>query len=191
MVITWNGRKRFANNKYANSGGHKNPYYPEQVNEAGGMRKVARSNIGRNMFIIMDRFHVLPNDPLIQTLTVAQRDFLFESIQYDNDLKRAQAEGREIDSSFEDESEDYLNDIYNSNEHVDLVSEGDNMDDLYNQVKEATNDPAYEAKIDSAIDMELHDKKLHDARVDEEIKQNFEEAYKRADALIDNDEEDE
>ena len=155
------------------------------------MRKVARSNIGRNMFILMDRFHVLPNDPRIQTLTVAQRDFLFESIQYDNDLKRAQAEGREIDSSFEDESEDYLNDIYNSNEHVDLVAEGDDIDELYNQVKEATNDPAYEAKIDSAIDMELHDKKLHDARVDEEIKQNFEEAYKRAEALMDKDEEDE
>jgi len=39
--------------------------------------------------------------------------------------------------------------------------------------------------------MELHDKKLHDARVDEEIKQNFKDAYKRAEELMDNDEEDE
>lgn len=154
------------------------------------MRKVARSNIGRNMFIIMDRFHVLPNDPLIQTLTVAQRDFLFESIQYDNDLKKAQAEGRQIDSSFEDESEEYLNNIYNSNEHVDLVAEGDDIDDLYEQVKESTNDPEYEAKIDATIDREVHDKQIHDARVDEEIKQNLAEAYRKADAILD-DEEDE
>lgn len=154
------------------------------------MRKVVRSTIGRNMFILMDRFKILPNDPRLATLTIAQRDFLFESIKYDNDIRIAQSEGKSIDEYYEDQSDDYANTIFNSNTRVNLVSDGDNPDELYEQVKQATNDPAYEKAIDDKIELNASEKEISDKRVDEQIKENFKEAYRKADELYNNDDED-
>ncbi len=163
-----------------------NPYYPRGVNEAGGMDQFVRGTVSRNMFLILDRFHKLPTEQCVKDLDVATRDWLIESIIYDSKVQRAAAEGREITDSFADNSEEYMNDVYNAKGQAKLVADGDDIEDLANQIRNSTDgdDVNWDAQIDAQIDAALEEKQASDARTQEQIEENIAEATRRTQERI-------
>lgn len=183
-----NGTIRFSKHK-SNKG---NPYYPKGVNDAGGMEQFVRGTVSRNMFLILDRFHKLPTEQSVRDLDIATRDWLIESIIYDSKVQKAALEGREITDNFSDNSEEYMNDVYNASGQAKMIADGDDIDDLAEQIRNSTDgdDVDWDAKIDAQIDAALEEKSASDARTQEQIDANIEEATRRAQEKLSFDDDD-
>ena len=96
----------------------------------GGIETLVRSTSGRNMWAIMKFFKVLPNDPLLKSLTFAQREFIIASMNEDVKEAERQAKGEKEVSRVEDKS---FEKKFYSNENVELLEQGDDLDDIYKQ----------------------------------------------------------
>lgn len=174
-MTTRNGILRFATR------GEFKPYYnlnySYEVNKFGGMHKLVKSNVARNMWAIMKKFNVLPNDPLLKSLDYQAIDFIIESMNQDVREEEARANGGKVteDSYFEDASfEDFLKDPTMDN----IISNGDDPEDIYEQVKDMTEDKDYDKRLDERIDNAISEKGQIDKNVDEHIKQQQEQLEK-------------
>jgi len=156
------------------------------------MEQFVRGTISRNMFLILDRFHKLPTEQSVRDLDVATRDWLIESIIYDSKVQKAALEGREITDNFSDNSEEYMNDVYNASGQAKMIADGDDIDDLAEQIRNSTDgdDVDWDAKIDAQIDAALEEKASTDARTQEQIDANIEEATRRAQEKLSFDDDD-
>lgn len=112
----------------------KHPYWnanlTPELNKLGGINQLVKSPSGRNMWAIMKMFRVLPNDPLLKQLTFSQREFIIQSMNQDvKDQERA-SRGAKTVAQADDPS--FAKKFY-SNKSVDLLEDGDDLDDIYKQ----------------------------------------------------------
>lgn len=164
-MITWNGMIRFSN--HGNFNPNFNPDYSYEVNKFGGIKRLVKTGIARNMWAIMKQFNLLPNDPRLKTLTSQDLDFIVYSMNQDADEINKQLKGNNTEYSEYEDTE--FSKLYESKEPVDLLADGDNLDNIYSQVQDLTDDPDYDAKLDDKIERALSEKKLSDKNIDEEI----------------------
>lgn len=94
------------------------------------MSALVRSTSGRNMWAIMKFFKVLPNNPLLKSLTFSQREFIIQSMNEDVKEQQRAAHGMENIAQVEDRS---FEKKFYSNEEVDLLEPGDDLDKIYKQ----------------------------------------------------------
>ena len=94
------------------------------------MSALVRSTSGRNMWAIMKFFKVLPNNPLLKSLTFSQREFIIHSMNEDVKEQQRAAHGMENIAQVEDRS---FEKKFYSNEEVDLLEPGDDLDKIYKQ----------------------------------------------------------
>ena len=71
------------------------------------MHRFAKSAYARNMWRIMKEFKVLPNDPLLRSLSAMERDFIIEEMNYDNKIKEMISKGQDPNTAVEDDDEEY------------------------------------------------------------------------------------
>lgn len=180
-----NGKTPFETSNSSKNNPNSNPNLPRAINELGGMEKVARSTVGRNMWLIMKMFNALPNDPLIKSLTYAQREFIVASITQDN--REAELGDNTKEVSHVVDNSDYKDKFY-SNDNIDLLEDGDNLDDIYNQVQKLTNDPRFEMDIDNKIEHALEDKKSENKNADQIIKESWDKIEQDAKQAISDEE---
>lgn len=157
---------------------------PAKVNEIGGIDAVVSSTVGRNIWTIMKMFKVLPNDPQLKALTFAQREFIAASIVQDGRDEKlggdVQRQSHMVDNS------DYKDKFY-SNENIELLEDGDDLNDIYNQVKGLTNDPRFEQDIDNKIEHAIEDKENINKNVDQVIKESWDKIEKQANQVAESD----
>lgn len=55
----------------------------------GGIRSLVKEPYAKNMWLIMDRFHILPSDPNFQNLTDFQMSFILENMRRENEEANA------------------------------------------------------------------------------------------------------
>lgn len=128
-----------------------NTNYPKAVQDAGGIEHLVKTNIGRNMWAIMVKFNVLPNDPRLRSLSVAERDFILLSMKQDNIEARRASLGLEAEGAGYEDAE--MREMYDVPEdEFEVIHGNQNPDDIYRQVQEMTADPEYEMKLQNAID---------------------------------------
>lgn len=94
------------------------------------MSALVRSTSGRNMWAIMKFFKVLPNNPLLKSLTFSQREFIIQSMNEDVKEQQRAANGMKTVAQVEDKS---FEKKFYSNEEVDLLEPGDDLDKIYKQ----------------------------------------------------------
>ena len=82
------------------------------------------------MWAIMKFFKVLPNHPLLRSLTFSQREFIIQSMNEDVKEQERAAKGNTKVAEVNDRS--FAKKFY-SNESVNLLEDGDNLDDIYQQ----------------------------------------------------------
>ena len=107
-----------------------NPNFTPAINRLGGITKLVTSTSGRNMWAIMKFFKVLPNDPLLKSLTFSQREFIIASMNQDVKEAELASKGKKEVAHYGDDSFEKL---FYSNENVDLLADGDDPDDIYKQ----------------------------------------------------------
>lgn len=124
----------------------------------------------------MKFFKVLPNHPLLRSLTFSQREFIIESMNEDVREQERQAKGLEKVAEANDKS--FAKKFY-SNETVDLLEDGDNLDDIYKQslkIKEREDakngisedyDKVITERINQAYEDKMHNIKNAKAQVEE------------------------
>lgn len=78
----------------------------------------------------MKMFHALPNDPLLKSLTFSQREFIIASMNQDAKEAELASKGMEEFSRVEDKS---FEKKFYSNENVELLEDGDDLDKIYQQ----------------------------------------------------------
>lgn len=94
------------------------------------MSALVRSTSGRNMWAIMKFFKVLPNNPLLKSLTFSQREFIIQSMNEDVKEQQRAANGMKTVAQVEDRS---FEKKFYSNDEVDLLEPGDDLDKIYKQ----------------------------------------------------------
>lgn len=94
------------------------------------MSALVRSTSGRNMWAIMKFFKVLPNNPLLKSLTFSQREFIIQSMNEDVKEQQRAANGMKTVAQVEDRS---FEKKFYSNDEVDLLEPGDDLDKIYRQ----------------------------------------------------------
>lgn len=159
-MILITGKVPFATGKDGNT-------LSAKIKKLGGVKQLAQSVVGRNTWIIMKTFHKLPNDPLMKTLTLPQREFIIASLNADAEEIKLAAEGKEATQKAYDNS-DYQEKFY-ANHKIDLKDENDDLDEIYNQVKALTNDPEYEQLIDNRLNKAFIEKKMTDDNTQKQI----------------------
>lgn len=82
------------------------------------------------MWAIMKFFKVLPNHPLLRSLTFSQREFIIQSMNEDVKEQERAAKGNTKVAEVNDRS--FAKKFY-SNENVNLLEDGDDLDDIYQQ----------------------------------------------------------
>ena len=107
-----------------------NPNFTPAINRLGGIQNLVTSTSGRNMWAIMKFFKVLPNDPLLKSLTFSQREFIIASMNQDAKEAELASKGQKQVSQYDDKSFEKL---FYSNEEVDLLADGDDLEDIYKQ----------------------------------------------------------
>lgn len=142
------------------------------LNRLGGIQTLVRSTSGRNMWAIMKFFKVLPNDPLLKSLTFAQREFIIASMNEDVKEAERQAKGEKEVSHVEDKS---FEKKFYSNENVELLEQGDNLDDIYKQTLKLKAKEDARQGVSENYD-EVLDFKIKQAIEEHELKQRNAEA---------------
>lgn len=128
-----------------------NTNYPAIVQDVGGIERLVRTNVGRNMWRIMSKFNVLPNDPRLQTLSVAARDFVLLSMKEDQQEQRRAALGLESEGAGYSDKE--MEKLYDAPEEEFTVVHGDqDPEKIFKQVQQLTADPEYEMRAQQALD---------------------------------------
>lgn len=107
-----------------------NPNFTPAINRLGGIQNLVTSTSGRNMWAIMKFFKVLPNDPLLKSLTFSQREFIIASMNQDAKEAELASKGQKQVAQYGDDSFEKL---FYSNEEVDLLADGDDPDAIYKQ----------------------------------------------------------
>ena len=103
------------------------------------------------MWRIMSKFNVLPNDPRLQTLSVAARDFVLLSMKEDQQEQRRAALGLESEGAGYSDKE--MEKLYDAPEEEFTVIHGDqDPDKIFKQVQQLTADPEYEMRAQQALD---------------------------------------
>lgn len=138
----------------------------------GGIETLVRSTSGRNMWAIMKFFKVLPNDPLLKSLTFAQREFIIASMNEDVKEAERQAKGEKEVSRVEDKS---FEKKFYSNENVELLEQGDDLDDIYKQTLKLKAKEDARQGVSENYD-EVLDFKIKQAIEEHELKQRNAEA---------------
>lgn len=148
-----------------------NREYSYEVNKFGGLHKLVKTNIARNMWAVMKEFRVLPNDPLLKSLDIQALDFIIESMQEDNKEAERISKGQDPQASTEyrdDDFEEFWNDP-----HPDTVlAPGDDAEDIYRQVQEVTEDKNYDKELDNRIEQAISEHQQKDANVSAQIEEN-------------------
>lgn len=140
---------------------------PLSINRAGGIDRLVHSTQGRNLWAICKAFNVLPNDPLIQKLTYAQREFIINSMLLD--IKEQELAARGVspeDGAYQDDSYDDVFEgkgIYANN----LVDPDIDPDDIYRQVVAKTKDKSYDEKLDKRIHEKAEEKEQEVKNIEE------------------------
>ena len=102
--------------------------FEDNLNQAGGVKLLARENYSRNLWAIMSKFNVLPTDERFLNLTNPQISFLLESMEIDAVL----ASGKNLGDYVEDDSFDYEGEM-------ELPSE-EEQKDVWEQIQSMTPD---------------------------------------------------
>ena len=126
----------------------------------------------------MNFFKVLPNDPLLKSLTFTQREFIIASMNEDVKEAERQAKGEKEVSHVEDKS---FEKKFYSNENVDLLEQGDNLDDIYKQtLKLKAKEDArqgvsenYDEVLDFKIKQALEEHKLKQRNAEAQVDENW------------------
>lgn len=150
------------------------------------MDKLVASTSGRNMWAIMKFFKVLPNDPLLKSLTFSQREFIIASMNRDVEEAEAAAKGQKTVAKYGDDSFEKL---FYSNEDVDLLEDGDDLDDIYKQtLKLKAKEDAkhgisenYDEVIKERIQAALEEKDLNVQHAKEQADDNWKKYLDEAD----------
>ena len=162
-----------------------NPNFTPAINRLGGIQNLVTSTSGRNMWAIMKFFKVLPNDPLLKSLTFSQREFIIASMNQDAKEAELASKGQKQVAQYGDKSFEKL---FYSNEEVDLLADGDDIDDIYKQslkikAKEDAKhgisedyDQVVRDRIKVAVDEKVHNVANAKAQVDDNWKKYIEEA---------------
>lgn len=180
MVRCFVGRVPFSSHqKNPNNFRSYNAFYSYNVNKFGGMRKLARSRIARNIWAIMNKFNLPPTDKRLQSLDTMQIDFILEEMKYDQELAEQAAKGVKVDDQVEDESDEFLEKYYSKDRKVNLLADGDDPNDIYEQVKAATKNKDYDRKLDYRITKAIREHKQKIKKADRQIEENWRELEKR------------
>ena len=126
----------------------------------------------------MKFFKVLPNDPLLKSLTFAQREFIIASMNEDVKEAERQAKGEKEVSHVEDKS---FEKKFYSNENVDLLEQGDNLHDIYKQtLKLKAKEDArqgvsenYDEVLDFKIKQAIEEHKLKQRNAEAQVDENW------------------
>ncbi len=133
----------------------------------------------------MKLFKVLPNDPLLKSLTFSQREFIIASMNQDTKEAQLAAKGQKQVASFTDKSFEKL---FYSNKNVDLVAPGDDPNEIYGQVlKLIARDDAkqgisedYDQVLKDKIQHAYNEKVMKEKRVDEHTSESWKKYLKKA-----------
>lgn len=107
-----------------------------EVDELGGMDRLVKNPLSRNLWHIMKEFKVLPTDERFVNLSDEQIGFILGNMVYDNKLEEQARKGINPDSYFEDEEDGYW--TQDINEFVALKEDHDE-EDIAKQVETLTN----------------------------------------------------
>lgn len=160
-----NGRIRFADNFnpfiniYASS---------KEISDVGGMEQFVKTTSGRNLWAVCTKFHKLPNDPLIQSLSTDQWVFILlsmnqDSIEYKDNLRRSGVNLPPEENDYQDDSFD--EEMQSGN----LIHEGDDPEEIARQVNAMT-DPAYVENLKERDTEEKSDKEAVLKQIEERVK---------------------
>lgn len=156
-----------------------NPNLAPAINKMGGLEYLVQSKSGRNIWAIMKLFKILPNDPLLEKLTYSQREFIIQSMN--EDAKEAERAARGAEKTTQAEDKSFESKFY-SNEEVNLLEDGDDLDDIYKQslkiksdvdAKEGKHedyDKVIQERIEAAYQNKLMKQRNAQAQIDENWK---------------------
>lgn len=160
------------------------------------MEALVKSVPGRNMWAIMKFFRVLPNDPLLRSLTFAQREFIIQSMNEDAHQEELAANGMEEVASYDDHS---FEKKFYANKEVDLLEGDEDLDKLYLQslkIKQKADISAgmqakdlkeYDQEISNKIQSALYEKQKKQANAQQEINQSWDDLLKDSEQYQNND----
>lgn len=145
------------------------------------------------MWAIMRFFKVLPNDPLLKSLTFSQREFIIESMNEDTHQQELAAKGLKEEDTFEDKS---FEKIFYSNREENLLEDGDDLDDIYRQSlnlkKEADAENGINEDYDKIISERIqaaYDEKMQKvANAKAQVEENWKNLMKESDNYYTDDE---
>lgn len=135
------------------------------------------------MWAIMKFFKVLPNHPLLRSLTFSQREFIIQSMNEDVKEQERAAKGNTKVAEVNDRS--FAKKFY-SNENVNLLEDGDNLDDIYQQsLKMKSHEDAkngvyedYDQVITDRINQAYEDKMNNIKNVKAQVEENWDNLLK-------------
>lgn len=133
----------------------------------------------------MKFFKVLPNHPLLRSLTFSQREFIIQSMNEDVKEQERAAKGNTKVAEVNDRS--FAKKFY-SNENVNLLEDGDNLDDIYQQSlkmksHEDTKNGVYEdydQVITDRINQAYEDKMNNIKNVKAQVEENWDNLLKKS-----------
>lgn len=129
------------------------------------------------MWAIMKLFKLPPTSPLIQNLTVEQRDYIIESMSLDVKEAEARAKGMELESDYTDNS---LDSKMLERGGSDITKDDDiSADEIFKQVQEATGNSEYEEINNNRLDVAIEEQKLNDKNANDTINQNLKDINKK------------
>ena len=100
----------------------------------------------------MKEFKVLPNDPLLQSLSQEQQDFILLSMSRDNDELIANARGDYIDGDFEDKDFEEIAELADEDEDWEIMREGQDPDKIHEAVVRLTGDTEFEDAMHNKLE---------------------------------------
>lgn len=129
------------------------------------------------MWAIMKLFKLPPTSPLIQNLTVEQRDYIIESMSLDMKEAEARAKGMELESDYTDNS---LDSKMLERGGSDITKDDDiSADEIFKQVQEATGNSEYEEINNNRLDVAIEEQRLNDQNANDTINQNLKDINKK------------
>lgn len=133
----------------------------------------------------MKFFKVLPNHPLLRSLTFSQREFIIQSMNEDVKEQERAVKGKTKVAEANDRS--FAKKFY-SNENVELLEDGDNLDDIYQQslkiksredAKNGVNED-YDQVITDRINQAYEDKMNNIKNAKAQVDENWENLLKES-----------
>lgn len=133
----------------------------------------------------MKFFKVLPNHPLLRSLTFSQREFIIQSMNEDVKEQERAAKGNTKVAEVNDRS--FAKKFY-SNENVNLLEDGDNLDDIYQQsLKMKSHEDSkngvyedYDQVITDRINQAYEDKMNNIKNVKAQVEENWDNLLKKS-----------